>query len=48
MANFPTRMHELVPLKTTVVGYHDASRYMCGSVVLPGLTAIPTELANTA
>ena len=37
----PTRIYNLVPLRTTVDGYHDASGYMCGGVVLPGPTAIP-------
>ena len=41
MANRPTRMYELVLLRPTMDGYHDASGYMSGGVVLPGLTAIP-------
>ena len=32
-------MYELFPLHPTVDGYHDASGYMCGGVVLPGPTA---------
>ena len=40
----PTRMYELVPLCPTVDGYHDASGYMCGDVVLPGPTATPRTL----
>ena len=43
VANRPTRMYELVPLRPTVDGYHNASGYMCGSVVLPGPTVIPWE-----
>ena len=37
-------MYELVPLRQTVDGYHDASGYMCGGVVLPGPTATPLTL----
>ena len=44
VANRPTRMYELVTLRPTVDGYHDASSYMCGGVVLPGPTAIPRSL----
>ena len=33
-------MYELVLLQPTVDGYHNASGYMCVSVVLPGPTAI--------
>ena len=44
VANCPTRMYELVALRPTVDGYHDASGYMCGGMVLPGPTAIPQEL----
>ena len=44
VANRPTCMYELVPLRPIVDGYHDASRYMCGDMVLPGPTAIPREL----
>ena len=40
VANRPTRMYELVPLRPTVDGYQDASGYMCGGVVLPGPTSI--------
>ena len=43
-ANHPTGIYELVPLRPTVDGYHDASSYMCGSVVLPEPTAIPRIL----
>ena len=41
VANRPMRMNKLVPLRPTMDGYHDASGYMCGGVVLPGPTAIP-------
>ena len=44
VANHPTRTYELVPLQPTVDGYHDASGYICRSVVLLGLTAIPRIL----
>ena len=44
VANLPTRIYELVPLRPTMDGYHDASSYMCGSVVLPEPTAIPRIL----
>ena len=44
VANRPTRMYELVPLRPTVDGYHDTSGYMCRGVVLPGPTATPREL----
>ena len=44
MSKRPTHIYELVPLKHTVDGYHDASSYMCGRVVLPGPTAIPWVL----
>ena len=44
VANRPTQMYELVPLHPTVDGYHDASGYMCGGVVLPGPTATPITL----
>ena len=37
-------MYELVRLRPTVDGYHNASRYMCGGVVLPGQTSTPREL----
>ena len=40
VANLPTHMYELFPLQPTVDGYHDASGYMCGSMVLPEPTAI--------
>ena len=40
----PTRIYEIVPLRLTVDGYHDASSYMCGGVVLPGPTTIPWVL----
>ena len=42
--NRPTCMYELVLLRPTVDGYHDASGYMCGGMVLPGPTAIPWSL----
>ena len=41
VAKRPTRMYELVPLRPTVDGYHDASGYMCAGVVIPGPTATP-------
>ena len=41
LANWPTRMYELVPLRPSVDGYKDASGYICGGVVLPGPTSIP-------
>ena len=41
VSNCPTRIYDLVPLQPTVDGYHDASGYMCGGVVIPGPTAIP-------
>ena len=44
VAKRPTRMYKLVPLRPTVDGYHDASGYMCGGVVLPGPTATPRTL----
>ena len=37
-------MYELVPLRPTVDGYHDASGYMCDGVFLTGPTAIPQSL----
>ena len=43
VANQPTRMYEIVLIQPTVDGYHDASRYMCGGVVLSGPTAIPRK-----
>ena len=44
VAKRPTQMYELVPLRPTVDGYHNASGYMCRGVVLPGPTDIPREL----
>ena len=44
VANRPTRIYKLVPLRPTVDGYHDAPGYMCGGVVLPGPTTIPRIL----
>ena len=44
VANRLTRMYELVPLRPTMDGYHDASVYMCIGVVLPGPTDIPRSL----
>ena len=41
VANRPTQIYELVLLQPTVDGYHDASGYMCGDMVLPGPIAIP-------
>ena len=35
VAKRPTEIYELVPLRPTVDGYHDASGYMCGGMVLP-------------
>ena len=46
VSNRPTCICELVPLKPTVYGYHDASGYMCGGVVLTGPTAIPQILTT--
>ena len=40
VSNLPTRIYKIVPLRPTVNGYHDASSYMCGSVVLLGSTVI--------
>ena len=40
VANRSTRIYELVPLRPTMDGYHNASGYMCVAVVLPGPTAI--------
>ena len=44
VSNLPTHIYELVPLQPTVDGYHNASAYMCGSMVLPGPTDIPRIL----
>ena len=44
VANLPTRMYKPVPLRPTMDGYHNASGYMCGHVVLPGPTTIPRNL----
>ena len=44
VAKQPTQMYELVPLRPTVDGYHNASGYMCRGVVLPGLTATSRTL----
>ena len=44
VAKRPTCMYELVPLRLTVDGYHDASGYMCEGVVLPVPTTTPREL----
>ena len=44
VAKRPTRMYELVPLRPTVDGYHDALGYMCKGMVLPGPTATPWTL----
>ena len=41
VANWPTQMYKLVPLRPTMDGYHDAYGYMCRGVVLPGPTATP-------
>ena len=40
----PTRLYELVPLHTTLDGYHDASNHMRVGEVLPGPTAVPWTL----
>ena len=40
VAKHPTRIYELVPLRPTMDGYHNASGYMCGGVVLMGPMAI--------
>ena len=42
--NCPTLIYELVPLQPTVGGYHDASGYVYGSMVMLGSTAIPRIL----
>ena len=44
LANRPTCIYKLVPLRPTVDGYHNAFGYMCGSVLLPGPMAIPRIL----
>ena len=44
LVNRPMRMYELVLLQPTVDGYHNASGYMCGVVVLSVPTAIPRSL----
>ena len=36
-----TWLYEIVPLHTTLDGYHNAYWYMCGGAVLPGPTAVP-------
>ena len=41
VAKRPTQIYKLFPLRPTVDGYHDASGYMCGGVVLPGPTSTP-------
>ena len=41
LSKYPTRLYELMPIHPMLGGYHDASRYMCGGVVLPGPTAVP-------
>ena len=46
VSNRPAHIYELVPLRPTADGYHDAFGYMCGSVVLTGLTAIPRILLS--
>ena len=38
------RIYELVPLRPTMDGYHDASGYICGGVVLPVPTSLPLIL----
>ena len=40
----PTQMNKLVPLRPTMDGYHDASGYMYGGVVLTGPTTTPQTL----
>ena len=37
-------MYEIVTLRPTMDGYHDAYGYMCAGVVLPGPTYIPLSL----
>ena len=37
----PTHLYKLVLLHTTLGGYHDAFRYMCGGAVLPGPITVP-------
>ena len=44
MSKQPTRIYELVPIRPTMDGYHDASGYMCGDAVLRGPTFIPKVL----
>ena len=44
VAKPPTRMYELIPIRPTLDGYHNASGYMCGGVVLPGPTTTPRKL----
>ena len=39
----PPRLYELVPIKTTLDSYHDASRYMYGESVL----LVPMEVLRT-
>ena len=41
VAKRPTCMYELVPLRPTMDGYHNASGYMSRGVVLLGPTAKP-------
>ena len=44
MASRPTRLFELVCLTPTLDGYHNYSGRMCGGVVLPGPSAVPSVL----
>ena len=44
VSNLPTRIYELILLQPTMYGYHNASSYMYGGVVLQVLTAIPRIL----
>ena len=39
-----TLLYNLVPLHTTLYGYHNMSGYMCGVAVLPEPTAVPLTL----
>ena len=43
LSRHPTRLYGLVLLQPTVDGYHEASRYICGGLVLPVPNAIPSN-----
>ena len=47
VAKRPTQMYELISLRPTKDGYHNASGYMCGGVVLLGPTDIPRKIPPT-